>query len=378
MIPFNLPTQTGTEQSHIARAIASGQLAGNGPYTKKCEAWFNARLGGVSQTLLTSSCTHALEMAAMLLGVGEGDEVIMPSFTFPGTANAFVLRGARIVFVDVEPRTMNMDANQVAGAITSRTKAIVAVHYAGVACDMDALMALADQHGIYVVEDAAQAMLASYKKKPLGAFGHVGAYSFHATKNFTSGGEGGLLIVNDPSLQERAYYLRESGTNRNAFLAGKVDKYSWVDQGSSYLLSELGAAYLWGGLEQADSIHKQRLTLWEQYTRLLAPLAEQGALELPFVPEHCEHNAHLFSIKLKNQVQRQALQTHLQTHGIETATHYVPLHSSVAGQRYGRFHGDDEHTTLESQRLLRLPMFYGLSAEQVGRVCEAVALFFAL
>lgn len=378
MIPFNRPTQTGSEQAFVTEALNQNLLSGNGTFTQRCEQWFEASFAHTqSRALLTSSCTHALEMAAILLDIKEGDEVIMPSFTFPSTANAFVLRGARIVFVDIEPSTMNMCIDAASEAITAKTKAIVAVHYAGVACDMAALMALANQHNIVVVEDAAQGMLASFNGKPLGTMGHIGAYSFHATKNFTSGGEGGLLIVNEPQLQQRAYWLRESGTNRRDFMQGKVDKYSWVDKGSSYLVSELNAAYLWGNLQHAETISQQRLALWELYFKKLSPLMALGKFELPTVPAGCQHNGHIFYIKLNNPQERQALQEHLAAHHIETATHYVPLHSSQAGQRYGHFHGEDRYTTQESQRLLRLPLFYGLAVEQVERVCVILEQNFA-
>jgi len=377
MIPFNRPTQTGPEQAFVTEALNQNLLSGNGAFTQRCEQWFEALFAHTqSRALLTSSCTHALEMAAILLDIKEGDEVIMPSFTFPSTANAFVLRGARIVFVDIEPSTMNMCVDVARAAITAKTKAIVAVHYAGVACDMAALMALASAHHIVVVEDAAQGMLAAYNGKPLGTMGHIGAYSFHATKNFTSGGEGGLLIVNEPQLQQRAYWLRESGTNRRDFMHGKVDKYSWVDKGSSYLASELNAAYLWGNLQSSKVVHEQRLALWALYFKILSPLMAQGAIELPHVPEACYHNGHIFYIKLKNAGERLALEEYLAAQQIGTATHYVPLHSSQAGQRYGRFHGTDVHTTQESQRLLRLPVFYGLTAEQVEQVCATVERFF--
>ncbi len=315
-------------------------------------------------------------MAAILADIQPGDEVIMPSYTFVSTANAFVLRGATIVFVDIRPDTMNIDEMRIEAAITAKTKAIVPVHYAGVACEMDTIMSIATRHGLFVIEDAAQGMMSSYKGKPLGTIGHLGAYSFHETKNYTSGGEGGLLIINDPRFSERAEIIREKGTNRSQFLNGMVDKYSWVDIGSSYLPNELSAAYLWGQLEVADEINRRRLALWDTYYERLKPLEDAGVITLPTLPEGCRHNAHMFYIKVADITERSTLIDFLKKKGIAAVFHYIPLHSSTAGVRFGRFSEDERYTTAESERLLRLPMYAGLTHEEVLSVTNAVTMFY--
>ncbi len=315
-------------------------------------------------------------MCAMLIDIQPGDEVIMPSYTFVSTANAFVLRGARIVFVDIRPDTMNIEETKIESAITEKTKAIVVVHYAGVSCEMDAILDIAQRYNLYVIEDAAQGMMSSYKGKPLGTIGHLGAYSFHETKNYTSGGEGGLLIINDERFKERAEIIREKGTNRSQFFRGMVDKYTWVDIGSSYLMNEISAAYLWGQLEKADEILKYRLKIWKQYYEGLFPLKEKGFIVLPIVPKFCSHNAHMFYIKVKDLEERTALLEYLKNHGIWAVFHYVPLHSSPAGKKYGVFKGEDIYTTKESERLIRLPLFYGIKQEEVEEIVKKIKEFF--
>lgn len=375
MIPFNKPPYTGNEEQYVLDAMRSGKMSGDGPYTRKCHEWFEQNLG-CARALLTPSCTHALELAAILIDTQPGDEIIMPSYTFVSTANAFVLRGACIVFVDIRPDTLNLDENLIEQAITEKTKAIVPVHYAGVACDMDTIMAVAERHGLYVIEDAAQGMMSRYKGRPLGTVGHLAAYSFHDTKNYTSGGEGGLLIVNKPEFAARAEILREKGTNRSQFFRGMVDKYSWVDMGSSYLLSDLQAAYLWGQLERAGAINQARLTLWRHYRGALESLQESGHLLLPVVPDECTHNAHMFYLRTAGLEERGALLEHLKQQGIAAVFHYVPLHSAAAGVRFGRFHGEDRHTTACSDSLVRLPLWYGLDSEDAARVATCVEEFY--
>ena len=375
MIEFNRRPYTGNEDGYIREAMAGFKLSGDGNFTKKCQQWFVEQLG-CKKALLTPSCTHALEMAAILIDVQPGDEIIMPSYTFVSTANAFVLRGAKIVFVDVRPDTMNIDESQIEAAINSRTKAIVPVHYAGVGCDMQTIMALAEKYSLFVVEDAAQGMMASYDSAPLGTIGHLGTFSFHDTKNYTSGGEGGLLIVNDEHLVERAEIIREKGTNRSKFLRGAVDKYTWVDLGSSFLPSELQAAYLWGQLERAEDINKDRLGSWQHYFDAFAVLAERGCIELPQVPALCVHNAHMFYIKVADIEERSALIEHLSNAGVAAVFHYVPLHSAPGALERARMHGEDRYTTRESERLLRLPMWYGLTKQQREQVIDAVYAFF--
>ena len=325
---------------------------------------------------MTPSCTAALELAALLLDIRPGDEVIMPSYTFVSTANAFVLRGAEIVFVDIRPDTMNIDERLIEAAITPRTRAIVPVHYAGVACEMDAIMAVARKHQLYVVEDAAQGVRAFYMDRPLGSIGHLSAFSFHETKNYTSGGEGGLLSINEQAFVDRAEILREKGTNRSLFLRGAVDKYSWVDVGSSYLPTELQAAYLWGQLEKVDQINQQRLAAWEHYRVGFADLEREGVLELPSIPPGCQHNAHMFYVKAANINERTDLIAYLKDAGVQAAFHYVPLHSARAGRCFGRFFGEDRYTTLESERLLRLPLWYGIDESAQEKVVDTVRGFY--
>ena len=371
MIPFNKPPHTGNEEQYVLAAMKSPQISGDGEFCKRCQRWFETKLG-CRKALLTPSCTHALEMAAILIGIEPGDEVIMPSYTFVSTANAFALRGARIVFVDIRPDTMNIDETRIEAAITPQTKAIVPVHYAGVGCEMDVIMTLAEKYSLFVIEDAAQGMMSRYKGRPLGTIGHLGAYSFHETKNYTSGGEGGLLIINDGRFAERAEIIREKGTNRSQFFRGMVDKYSWVDIGSSYLPSELQAAYLWGQLEMAEAINGDRLTSWLAYRDKLSPLAAAGVVELPVVTETCQHNGHMFYIKVKDLEQRTALLAYFKQYVIWAVFHYVPLHSAPAGLKYGRFSGRDIHTTSQSERLIRLPRYYGITGEEIDTVCEKI------
>lgn len=375
MIPFNKPPYTGREDEHVLAALRSGKLSGDGAYTLKCHEWFEKTLP-CHKALLTPSCTQALEMAALLVDVKPGDEIIMPSYTFVSTANAFVLRGAKIVFVDIRPDTMNIDENKVEAAITDKTKAIVPVHYAGVACEMEKIMSLAERYDIFVIEDAAQGMMSRYENRALGTIGHLAAYSFHETKNYTSGGEGGLLIINDGAFKERAEIIREKGTNRSLFFRGMVDKYSWVDVGSSYLPSELQAAYLWAQLEEAQKINDNRRSIWKKYHLGLGHLAEKGKIELPFIPERCEHNAHMFYIKTKDLVERSQLMQHLKNNDISSVFHYVPLHTAKAGSYYGTFDGSDEFTTKEAERLLRLPLWYGMPDESVEKIVATIVGFY--
>lgn len=375
MIPFNKPPFIGNEQQYVLESMQSAKISGDGMFSQKCHAWFKGDLG-CKQVLLTPSCTAALEMTALLIDIQAGDEVIMPSYTFVSSANAFVLRGAKIVFVDIRPDTMNIDESLIEAAITPRTKAIVPVHYAGVACEMDEIMRIAKQYSLYVVEDAAQAMMSSYKGKKLGTIGHFGAFSFHETKNYTSGGEGGLLIVNDEAFIEKAEIIREKGTNRSEFFRGIVDKYTWVGVGSSYLLSDLQAAYLWGQLEQAVLIKQNRLDSWQSYYDGLLDLAKNNLIELPEIPIDCQHNGHLFYIKVENIEKRQQLIEYLYANDISAVFHYVPLHSSPAGREYADFCGKDIWTTKESERLLRLPLWYGLSSDSVQTILGTIIKFF--
>lgn len=375
MIPFNQPCVVGTETDYLQQAMARKQLSGGGEFTRLCEQWFEQRFG-TAKALLTPSCTAALEMVALLLDIQPGDEVIMPSYTFVSTANAFVLRGAKIVFVDVRPDTMNLDESCIEAAITPKTKAIVVVHYAGVACEMEAIMAIAEKYGLYVVEDAAQGVMSAYNGKMLGTIGHLGCYSFHETKNYTSGGEGGALLINDPKFIERAEIIREKGTNRSQFFRGEVDKYTWRDLGSSYLMSDLQAAYLYAQLESAEQIHQRRIQLWQRYFDAFQALSTQNLVKLPQIPTACSHNAHLFFLKLRDIAQRTALIAFLRERGILSVFHYVPLHSSPAGQKFGRFVGEDRFTTAESEKLVRLPLFYNLSDAEQNKVIAAVHQFF--
>lgn len=372
MIVFNKPPFTGNEHQYVMQALSSDKLSGDGLFGTQCHEWFTRELG-CAKALLTPSCTAALEMAAILVGIEPGDEVIMPSYTFVSTANAFVLRGAQIVFVDIRPDTMNINEALIENAVTPRTKAIVPVHYAGVACDMDAIMAVAKKHSLYVIEDAAQGMQSRYKGRPLGTIGHIGTYSFHETKNFTSGGEGGLLIVNDPDLVERAEIVREKGTNRNQFFRGQVDKYTWVDIGSSYLPSELQAAYLWGQLERVDEIRQARLGKWNHYRQRLNSPCRAAQVALPQIPDACEHNGHMFYLKLRSLKERSVfIETMKSRFGVMCVFHYVPLHSAPAGLRSARFCGQDIHTTVESERLVRLPIWHQLESSAIDYICDSV------
>lgn len=375
MIPFNRPPFTGKETEYIANAIAAGKICGDGAYTKKCNAWMEEKTQ-TKKALLTTSCTHALEMAALLSDIKHGDEVIMPSFTFVSTADAFVQRGAAIVFVDIRKDTMNIDETLIEKAVSPKTKAIVPVHYAGVSCEMDTINAIAKKYGLFVVEDAAQGVMSEYKGKALGTLGHFGCFSFHETKNYSMGEGGALLINTDINDIERAEIIREKGTDRSRFFRGQVDKYTWVDYGSSYLPSDMNAAYLYAQLELADVINNSRLALWQRYYNSLLALKEKGAIELPTIPEGCKHNAHMFYIKAADLTERTALIAHLKERGVASAFHYIPLHSSPAGVRFGRFSGEDVYTTKESERLLRLPMYYGLTEEEVDTAVNAIKDFY--
>lgn len=374
MIVFNIPPYTGKELHYISQAVEKHKICGDGEFTKKCSQWIEERTG-TGKCLLTTSCTHATELAALLADVGPGDEVIMPSYTFVSTANAFVLRGATPVFVDIRPDTMNIDENLIEAAVTDKTKAIVPVHYAGVSCEMDKILEIARAHDLFVIEDAAQGIMSAYKGKPLGSIGDFGAFSFHETKNYSMG-EGGALLIRDDKYVEEAEILREKGTNRSQFFRGQVDKYRWINYGSSYLPSEMNAAYLWAQLEMADEMNAHRLSLWNRYYELLAPLQERGILDLPVIPEGCVHNAHMFYIKAKDLEERTALLSFLKENDILAVFHYVPLHTAPAGQKFGRFHGADTYTTKESERICRLPMFYKLTSEEVSYIAGKVKEFY--
>jgi dTDP-4-amino-4,6-dideoxygalactose transaminase len=375
MIPFNKPPFTGNETQYVLESINSNKISGDGQFTKKCHQWFEKKLQ-CKKALLTTSCTHALEMVAILLDIKDGDEIIMPSYTFVSTANAFVLRGAKIVFVDIRPDTMNIDEAKIEQAITNKTKVIVPVHYAGVGCEMDAIMKISQKYNLFVVEDAAQGMMSSYKGKPLGTIGHLGTYSFHETKNYTSAGEGGLLIVNDDKFSKRAEIIREKGTNRSQFFRGMVDKYSWVDVGSSYLMNDVSAAYLWGNIEKADEINQDRLNSWKKYYRGLIDLKDKDFIDIPTISNGCKHNAHMFYIKVKDLETRSKLIKYLGEKDIVTVFHYVPLHNALAGKKFGKFNGIDEFTTKESERLIRLPLYYGLKNKEIKKVCEVIYEYF--
>ncbi|MBP5599409.1 MAG: dTDP-4-amino-4,6-dideoxygalactose transaminase [Lachnospiraceae bacterium] len=373
-IRFNVPPFTGKEMDYIKQAVDNMKICGDGEFTKKDNEWLEKKTG-TSKALLTTSCTHALELAALLCDLKEGDEVIMPAYTFVSTADAFVLRGAKIVFVDIRPDTMNIDENKIEEAITDRTKVIAPVHYAGVSCEMDKIMDIAKRHNLMVVEDAAQGIMSEYKGKALGTFGDFGALSFHETKNYSMG-EGGALLIRDPKMAEEAEIIREKGTDRSKYFRGKVDKYTWQNYGSSYLPSDMNAAYLYAQLEMADEINDFRLARWNQYMEGLTPLKERGILELPVVPEGCKHNAHMFYIKTKDIKERTDLIAALGKDGILSAFHYVPLHTAPAGQKFGRFHGEDVYTTKESERLTRLPLYYGLKEEEADFVIKKVKEFY--
>lgn len=373
-ISFNRPPFVGKETEYIKEAVEkNGMICGDGPFTKKCSQWMKERFQ-TKNVLLTTSCTHALEMAAFLADIQPGDEVIMPSYTFVSTADAFVLRGATCVFVDIRPDTMNIDETKIEEAITEKTKAIVPVHYAGVSCAMDEIMAIAKKYNLKVVEDAAQGVNAFYKGKTLGTIGDFGCYSFHETKNYSMG-EGGAILFQDDRYLEPAEILREKGTNRSQYFRGQIDKYTWVGYGSSYLPSDMNAAYLWAQLEEADKINDKRLSIWNFYHEELKELEDKGVLERPYIPEYATHNAHMYYIKVKDLRVRTKLLAYLKERGILSVFHYVPLHSATAGKKFGRFHGEDVYTTKESERLCRLPMYYSLSLEEAAEVVKALKEF---
>lgn len=375
MIKFNIPPLVGNEQEHINKALTINQkVSGDGPYTNKCNQWIEDNFNS-SKALLTTSCTHALEMSAILTDIQPGDEVIAPSYTFVSTVNAFVLRGARIVFVDIRPDTMNIDENLIEDAITDKTKVIIPVHYAGVSCEMDEIMKIANKYKLFVVEDAAQGVMSTYKGKALGTIGDLGCFSFHETKNYSMG-EGGALLIENKNLIERAEIIREKGTNRNRFLRGQVDKYTWVDIGSSYLPSDLNAAYLYAQLEEAETINNNRLDTWNKYYQGLQSLQDNKNIELPIIPDGCVHNAHMFYIKCKDLNERMALIDYLKQQGIAAVFHYIPLHTSAAGLKMTRFHGEDKYTTKESERLLRLPMYYNIKDSDVLKVINSIKKFY--
>lgn len=374
MIDFNIAPFVGTEFQHMKEAIESHKICGDGAFTKRCSAWLEQRFRA-RKVMLTTSGSSALDMAALLCDLKPGDEVILPSYTFSSTANAFVLAGAKLVFVDIRPDTMNLDENRIEDAITERTKVIVPVHYAGVSCEMDTIMEIARKHRLLVVEDAAQGVMSSYKGKALGTIGDFGCFSFHETKNYSMG-EGGAILVNNERMIEKAEILREKGTNRAKFFRGQVDKYTWVDFGDSYLPSELNAAYLWAQLEAADAINEDRLNTWNRYYEALLPLAERRLIELPVIPEGCVHNAHMFYLKCRSLEERTRFIAFMRQCGVQCVFHYVPLHSAPAGLKYGSFHGEDRFTTELSNRLVRLPLYYRLSQSEQKTVIESVKSFF--
>lgn len=376
MINFNVPPVAGKELIYLEEAIRSKKICGDGAFTKRCSKWLEEQTGS-ERVLLTTSCTHATELAAILADIKPGDEVIMPSYTFVSTADAFVLRGAKAVFVDIRPDTMNIDETLIEDAITEKTRAIVPVHYAGVSCEMDTICDIAKRHNLYVIEDAAQGVMATYKGRPLGTIGDYGCYSFHETKNLSMG-EGGALLIKDKENVLRAEIVREKGTNRSQFFRGEIDKYTWMDAGSSYLPSELNAAYLWAQLEDAQKIYDDRMRSWNLYYEQLKPLADEGRIELPVIPEGCVHNAHMFYIKTKDLEERSDLIFFLKGKQINSVFHYIPLHSSPAGKRLGVFHGEDKYTTKESERILRLPLYYGLNEDQVKMVTDSIYEYFKL
>ena len=374
MISFNVPPYTGEEIKYVTEAIQSHKICGDGMFTKKCSEWLQDRFGS-QKVLLTTSGSAALDMALLLCDLKEGDEVILPSFTFSSTANSALLAGAKLVFCDIRPDTMNIDETKIEAAITDKTKVILVVHYAGVACEMDTIMDIAERHHLLVVEDAAQGVMSTYKGRPLGTIGHFGCYSFHETKNYSMG-EGGALLIRDPQYNERAEILREKGTNRSKFYRGQVDKYTWVDFGDSYLPSELNAAYLYPQLLNADMINNDRMNTWNMYHAAFLPLAQKGLCEIPVIPDECVHNAHMFWIKLKDIEERTAFIRYLSEKGVQSVFHYIPLHSAPAGLKFGRFSGEDVYTTSESSRLTRLPMYYGMTDEDRHTVIQAVLAYF--
>ena len=374
MINFNIPPYTGKEMEYMKQAVENKKICGDGAFTKKCNQWLEERFHA-QKVLLTTSGTTALEMATILCDLHEGDEVILPSYTFSSTATSVVLTGAKLVFVDIRPDTMNIDETKIEDAITDKTKAIMVVHYAGVACEMDTIMDIAKRHNLKVIEDAAQGVMSTYKGRYLGTIGDFGCYSFHETKNYSMG-EGGALVINNPEYNEKAEILREKGTNRAKFFRGQVDKYTWVDYGSSYLPSDLNAAYLWAQLEKADEINENRLQSWNRYNEAFKELAEVGKIELPTIPEECVHNAHMYYVKLKDLGERTAFIAYMKEEGIQCTFHYIPLHSAPAGQKFGIFSGNDEHTTPESERLVRLPLYYQLSKGDRSSVITSIKNFF--
>ncbi len=375
MINFNVPPFTGKEYEYIKEAVDNQKICGDGPFTKKCNEWIESKTG-CNKALLTTSCTHATELSALLADIQPGDEVILPSYTFVSTADAFVLRGAKVVFVDIRPDTMNIDEKKIEQAITDKTKVIIAMHYAGVACEMDTIMDIAKRHNLMVVEDAAQAVMSTYKGKALGTIGDFGCYSFHETKNYSMG-EGGAILINNPDYNEKAEILREKGTNRAKFFRGQVDKYTWVDFGDSYLPSELNAAYLWAQLQRADEINYNRLATWRRYYDAFKPLEDKGVLSLPVITDGCEHNAHMFYVKLADLEQRTAFISYMKSNDVQCTFHYIPLHSAPAGLKFGRFDGNDDYTTKESERLVRLPMYYNIDADDLNRVINSVLNYFS-
>lgn len=374
MINFNVPPHTGKEMEYIGQAVVNQKICGDGEFTKKCNAWIEKKTG-TGKCLLTTSCTHATEMAALLADIKPGDEVIMPAYTFVSTADAFVLRGGVPVFVDIRPDTMNMDEKLIEAAITEKTKAIVPVHYAGVGCEMDTIMDIAKRYNLMVIEDAAQGIMSTYKGRALGTIGDFGCFSFHETKNYSMG-EGGALLIRDEKYIEEAEIIREKGTNRSKYYRGQIDKYTWVNYGSSYLPSDMNAAYLYAQLEIAEEINDARKACWSRYYENLESIAEAGKIELPYIPENCEHNAHMFYIKTAEIEERGRLIQFLKENEILAVFHYIPLHTAPAGLKFGRFHGEDKYTTKESERLLRLPMYYGLTLEQVDYICGKVKEFY--
>lgn len=374
MVPFNIPPFVGKEFEYVKEAIENRKICGDGPFTKKCSSWMEEKFNA-KKVLLTTSGSTALDMAALLCDIKPGDEVILPSFTFSSTANSFVLAGAKLVFVDIRPDTMNIDETKIEAAITEKTKVICPVHYAGVACEMDTIMDIAMRHNLMVVEDAAQGVMSTYKGRALGTIGDFGCYSFHETKNYSMG-EGGAIVINNEKYFEKAEILREKGTNRAKFFRGQVDKYTWVDFGDSYLPSEINAAYLWAQLERADEINQNRLSTWNAYYEAFKPLKESGVIALPTIPDGCVHNAHMFYIKCKDLEDRTKFISKMRELDIGCVFHYVPLHSAPAGNKFGRFDGVDEHTTLDSDRLVRLPMYYGLTEEDKKAVINAVLEYF--
>jgi dTDP-4-amino-4,6-dideoxygalactose transaminase len=375
MISFNIPPVTGREIQYITDAVNKyNKISGDGFFTSICHRWFEENFN-TPKALLTTSCTHALEMSAILIDIQPGDEVIVPSYTFVSTVNAFVLHGAKIIFVDIRPDTMNIDETLIEAAITEKTRAIIPVHYAGVACEMDTIMEIANRHNLYVIEDAAQGVMSTYKGKALGTIGDIGCFSFHETKNYSMG-EGGALLIQNQKFMERAEIIREKGTNRSRFLRGQVDKYTWVDVGSSYLPSEINAAYLSAQLEEAHTINDDRLKSWKLYYKLLSDLNERGYLELPVIPKGCHHNAHMFYIKCRDMEERSKLIEYLKIRKIQTSFHYIPLHTAEAGLKYSKFVGEDKYTTLESSRLLRLPIYFRLKENEIEKVCDTIYEFY--